>query len=272
MNVTTTKSSKSNTVKVTFTPRVTGGYDKIQKTFTSTVYVCSTMLLSTYNRLFEHVKATLADSVKYEGSKVILYKSVSKTFTENSSIQDKEATVTLIENQTFVGVAKIAKGSYNSGSTGTDGAQTVILYNLSAQSFMSNSTEGKIEFNLNNSSTAYIDKNGIYSTSFYASSDRQLKDNIIEMSEKTTLYDELFERLKPVEFEFKNDLDKRTHLGFIAQDVATTFGDSFGIVNNSDSDHLRLNYLELIALNTLQIKSLKKQVAELIKRLAEKEN
>lgn len=112
----------------------------------------------------------------------------------------------------------------------------------------------------------------VYADSFYASSDRRLKQNISALAEKQSQYNLLFDELNPVEFKFKADPEKRLHLGFIAQETDTAakkIDTNLALVDTRNADRYSLNYLEIIALNTLQIKQLKAQVAELTKQLAE---
>lgn len=112
----------------------------------------------------------------------------------------------------------------------------------------------------------------VYADSFYASSDRRLKQNISALAEKQAQYNLLFDGLNPVEFRFKADPEKRLHLGFIAQETdaaAKKLDANLALVDTHNADRYSLNYLEIIALNTLQIKQLKAQIAELTKQLAE---
>lgn len=139
----------------------------------------------------------------------------------------------------------------------------------------------------------------IYSTSATIStSDRNKRDNIEELDSR---YDDLFDRLQPVKYTYKNIDDKihdRIHTGFISQDVEIAMSDSglsdkdFAafckdqkmdniIKYNEEGEEIEnkstpmydeegnpiyeysLRYEEFIALNTWQIQKLKKEIQEL---------
>jgi hypothetical protein len=116
-------------------------------------------------------------------------------------------------------------------------------------------------------------ENNVYATAFFASSDHRLKDNIksLTLNEK---YDKLFDSLNPVEFNFKKSPED-IHLGFIAQEVEAACQEYFTdadkplLVDTKNPEHYNINYLEIIALNTLQIQKLKQQVNELTKAYSE---
>ena len=108
-------------------------------------------------------------------------------------------------------------------------------------------------------------------------SDIRLKTNI---SEFENIYDRIFDRLKPVQFQYtKKCLGDGIHFGYIAQDVIEAF-ESEGqdikdyslmyehIAEDDGTDkYYHLTKQEFIALNTWQIQKLKARVAELEAKL-----
>lgn len=134
--------------------------------------------------------------------------------------------------------------------------------------------------------------NAIYTKNLYnsvaavADSDLRNKQNINEDLEK---YNDFFDRLKPVAYQFKENNDGITHLGFIAQDVDSAItasnlnradcgilalrGEGFNSETNEiideTSTHYGLRYSELHALEVQQIQLLKKQVTALETQVAQ---
>ena len=109
-------------------------------------------------------------------------------------------------------------------------------------------------------------------------SDARLKINISEFEDK---FDNIFDNLKPVHFEYSKEfLGKGTRFGYIAQDVIKAFEDEGENVNNysfvyetevednSADKYYQLNKTDFIALNTWQIQKLKKRIADLENRIA----
>ena len=95
-------------------------------------------------------------------------------------------------------------------------------------------------------------------------SDRNLKENIKYLDSHVD-YLNVFNYLKPVEFNYKNN--SLTQFGFIAQDILEalplldeTKKYSLVVKNN---DHYAVDYNSIIALNTLQIKYLTNKLSQL---------
>ena len=108
-------------------------------------------------------------------------------------------------------------------------------------------------------------------------SDKRLKKNISEFDNKL---DNIFDNLKPVQFEYStNSLSKGKHFGYLAQDVIESFEnaeeniDDYSLIyeapteDDVESKYYQLNKAEFIALNTWQIQRLKNRIVELEKRL-----
>ena len=106
------------------------------------------------------------------------------------------------------------------------------------------------------------------------SSDRRLKTNIQALSESSNYLD-VFDQLTPVEFKYLNNPAK-IQLGFIAQDLQEALikaphpASEYGMVDvDISTEKLIVNYSNIIALNTLQIKALKEQVKDLEAQIKE---
>jgi len=108
-------------------------------------------------------------------------------------------------------------------------------------------------------------------------SDKRLKKNISEFDNKL---DNIFDNLKPVQFEYTTDnLGRGKRFGYLAQDVIESFEnegeniEDYSLVyetaaeDNADEKYYQLNKAEFIALNTWQIQKLKNRIAELENRL-----
>lgn len=129
-------------------------------------------------------------------------------------------------------------------------------------------------------------KNGTINTS-----DEREKENIVPMgvspimtldldgeSEPIDIYSELFDRLEPVEFNFIENTDGRTHFGLVAQQVISAM-EEVGFEENDldlahheyytdeetgeEKDTYGLNYNNLIALLIHEVQKLKAEVASL---------
>ena len=113
--------------------------------------------------------------------------------------------------------------------------------------------------NQNTTTNLYINGN-IFGSNFIVASDRNLKDNILDISNE--LSDNIM-KLKPAQFTFKTDKNKQLHYGFIAQEVEEYFPDL--VIKKPDNNHeiLTVNYLEIIPLLVSQIQKIQKELDEL---------
>jgi hypothetical protein len=127
--------------------------------------------------------------------------------------------------------------------------------------------------------------NVIYSTSCQKS-DRKAKNTI---NYDISKYDDIFDALKPATYLYNEGTSRRTHLGFIAQDIQTAIeqsnmttkecsivtidGEGFdklqGKVIDEENAHYYINPNELHALEVRQIQLLKAQVKQQAKEIAE---
>jgi len=142
-----------------------------------------------------------------------------------------------------------------------------------------------ITFHMNASdNNCYATLSGTWRGSLTASSDRNLKNSIEDLSDK---YSAFFDRLNPVRFKLNDGTSGRYHTGFIAQDVETAL-EQVGLSTNEAALFVRfvtdnpknntteitygLRYEEFIALNTREIQKLKARVARLEGLLGGSEN
>lgn len=114
----------------------------------------------------------------------------------------------------------------------------------------------------------------IYGQNIYANgsaittSDKRKKKYIRKLANK---YLELFKKLRPVTYKYKNG--KRTHAGFIAQEVEQSMqecgimNEEFGGLVIQENGEYGLRYEEFIALQTAVIQDLQKRVEELERRV-----
>lgn len=103
-----------------------------------------------------------------------------------------------------------------------------------------------------------------------STSDKRKKKFIKKLQGK---YVELFKKLRPVTFKYKNGTSGRTHAGFIAQEVEQAMQEcgiskeEFGGLVIQDNGEYGLRYEEFIALQTAVIQDLQKKVEELERRI-----
>ena len=94
-------------------------------------------------------------------------------------------------------------------------------------------------------------------------SDMKLKENIVRLSDENK---NNIRQLQPVEYNYKSDDNKRTHFGFIAQEMEK-------IYPNLVKENCRgktVNYIELIPLLIDKINSLETEVFELKEQFKKK--
>ena len=112
---------------------------------------------------------------------------------------------------------------------------------------------------VNNKIPVYID-NDLYVTGvIYNPSDVTFKENIHSLSLETN---NLFNSLRPVEFNFKSDINKKKHYGFIAQEVENIYPN---LVNNN-LGYKSINYIELIPILFNKINMMQNEINELNKK------
>lgn len=109
-------------------------------------------------------------------------------------------------------------------------------------------------------------------------SDKKMKKDIKNID---SIYENIFNDLRPITYSFKNDEKNKEHIGFIAQEIDSilkenSLNDSgiVSIANSEDKDNAfyTLSYTDFIPLNTWQIQLLKKRVAALEEKIAQLES
>ena len=131
---------------------------------------------------------------------------------------------------------------------------------------LSYQTIGGVQYQTLTDSTTTLYLNDVVIGNITMPSDRNLKDNIINLPEDKTgsLLD-----LNPTQFTFKSDAKKKTHYGFIAQDLEKVYPE---LVKDSEKGYRKVNYLELIPLIISKMKDMQNEIDELKKQLKQTSN
>jgi hypothetical protein len=119
----------------------------------------------------------------------------------------------------------------------------------------------KVQTPANSESPVYISGDLYVVNSIFNTSDRLLKDNIIDIPE-IKIKDIL--NLNPIEFTFKADINQKKHYGFIAQEVEKIYPE---LVTSSYFTK-SVNYIELIPLLLSKMKSMQNEIDDLKQNLA----
>jgi len=131
---------------------------------------------------------------------------------------------------------------------------------------LTNQTIGGVQYQTltDQSTTLYL--SDVVISNFSSFSDRNLKDNIINLPEDKThsLLD-----LNPTQFTFKTDAKKNIHYGFIAQDLERIYPE---LVKDSEKGYRKVNYIELIPLIISKMKDMQNEIDELKKQLVDVKN
>lgn len=116
----------------------------------------------------------------------------------------------------------------------------------------------------NNADNVFIPGDLYVNGSFVNPSDLTIKENIKILSPNT--YDAI-DYLKVVEFNFKDDAEKKIHYGFIAQDVLKQIPELVTTIPKKEGDNihdiLAVNYLEVIPLLVARLQKMQKEIDEL---------
>ncbi len=145
------------------------------------------------------------------------------------------------------------KDSDDKGGHGGDGLVVKIAYEPTNVLFFADVSRGKI--GIRTASPQYeLDVKGIVRAStFLAYSDKRLKENISEL--KDTLGK--LSKIRPVAYSFKADKSHKTHLGVMAQDVASVFPE---LVYKDKNGVLAVDYIGLISPMISSIKELNTKI------------
>ena len=90
-------------------------------------------------------------------------------------------------------------------------------------------------------------------------SDINLKNNIEKIDNSQ------FEKLNPVSFQYKNDIQQKKHFGLIAQELETIYPE---LVSNN-TGFKSVNYIELIPIILSQMKCMQQEIDKLKEELNE---
>lgn len=110
----------------------------------------------------------------------------------------------------------------------------------------------------------YLPKDLFVAGTITSPSDRELKENIRELED--TFCDYLID-IEPVQYSYKNDVDRKVRYGIIAQDLELCYPE---LVITGDA-YKSINYIELIPIMIGKMKNMQKQIDELTERMNEKE-
>lgn len=119
----------------------------------------------------------------------------------------------------------------------------------------------KVQTPANKNSPIYIDNDLFVNGSIFNTSDLILKENIISLSDAKL--DDLF-NLNPVKYYFKSDISKKTHYGFVAQEVEKIFPE---LVKDSILGYKTVNYIELIPMIVFKMKTMQNEIIELKEKI-----
>ena len=103
----------------------------------------------------------------------------------------------------------------------------------------------------------YINSDLYVNGSIYNTSDAILKENVLSIAD-----DKLgnMMKLKPMEYNFKSDSNKKIHYGMIAQDVEKLFPE---LIIKNINGHKTINYIEFIPMLISNIQNMQKEIDEL---------
>ena len=90
-----------------------------------------------------------------------------------------------------------------------------------------------------------ISNNTISCLSLTETSDKRLKDNIEDVDEDCS---EIVKKVEVKTYNMKNDDKKKSHIGFVAQDVKEILPKKFEAVVNTDGDFMGINYGKMSAI------------------------
>lgn len=106
----------------------------------------------------------------------------------------------------------------------------------------------------------YLPKDLFVAGTITSPSDRELKENIKELDD--SFCDRLID-VEPVQYSYKNDVDRRVRYGMIAQDLESCFPE---LVITGDA-YKSINYIELIPIMLGKMKSMQRQIDELSRKI-----
>ena len=144
-------------------------------------------------------------------------------------------------------------------------------------------TAGDVIWAYNNTSYMYYDQsdtrfgflvdiisnNTISCLSLTETSDKRLKDNIEDVDEDCS---EIVKKVEVKTYNMKNDDKKKSHIGFVAQDVKEILPKKFEAVVNTDGDYMGINYGKMSAILWKCCQEQQSKIEHLEARLSEIED
>jgi len=129
--------------------------------------------------------------------------------------------------------------------------------NYANWTFKRQSNGSLVQTPVNKEIPVYINGDLYVNGSIYNTSDALLKENIVELSEEKI--NNLL-KLRPVKYNFKNDLNKHVRFGFLAQDVEKLYPE---LVKVGDCGYKTVNYMDLIPILVSQIQNMQNEIDQL---------
>jgi len=108
--------------------------------------------------------------------------------------------------------------------------------------------------------SVYINNNLFVAGSIFNTSDIKYKENIESINEES---EKLF-YLNSVKYNLKGDMKKKTHYGFIAQEIEKLYPE---LVNSNDLGYKSVNYIEVIPLLICKMKNMQTEIDELKRQI-----
>lgn len=105
-----------------------------------------------------------------------------------------------------------------------------------------------------------------YATTFHATSDRNLKENIVPSNID---YNSVLNSLKIYEYNFKDDAEKTKQIGIMAQDLRDALPEDLRpafISGDEEKNHLSINESKIQYLLLMKIRELEARIIELEKK------
>lgn len=178
-------------------------------------------------------------NASYDGGILVLTKGTISAGTSGITQSEADGRYVNISGDTMTGDLNVTGHTVN--------AQTVDVTNVEALQI-------NISGNTNNNAIN-VNKGGVTAKAFYESSDISLKENISPITKEAT---DAVDCLTFKQFNFKDDKDKTTKYGVIAQEV-----EAAGLSNLVSANEEGVKSVDYISLLILKIEALEKRIAEL---------
>ena len=151
--------------------------------------------------------------------------------------------------------------SFNTDSTN---ASITFAHNNTTYMFY-NWIENRFDYNVNVSTGT----NTVYCNALFETSDERLKENIEDVDENCS---NLVKRINVKTFNFKSDDKKKSHIGFIADELKEILPEKFEAIVDNSNEYLSVNYGKMTAVLMKALQETMNKVEHLESRLFEAEN